>query len=74
MEFRCRDVTIILSKNEQAYQTIIKKMNRDSHLYITTFNFNMPDEFDELLLKKIEYVNDLKVIFNVYHFDGNIMD
>jgi hypothetical protein len=72
MGIRCKDAEIILSKNKQAYQTIIKKMKRDSHLYISTFNFNMPDEFDELLLKKIEYVNDLKVIFNVYHFDGNV--
>jgi hypothetical protein len=67
----CQDVEIILSKNEVGYKSVIENLNRDNHLYLSTFNFNLPDEFDELVKSQIEYVNDLKVIFNVYHFDGN---
>ncbi|WP_310832319.1 phospholipase D-like domain-containing protein [Paenibacillus pedocola] len=63
-------IKIVLSQGEQNYKEIFTSIDRTSHLYITTFNYSMPEELEESLQKSIEFVNDVKVIFNVYNFDG----
>lgn len=65
-----QNVEIILSKGKAGYIDVISELTRDNHLYLSTFNYSMPDDFDELIKSKIEFVNDIKVIFNVYHYEG----
>ncbi|MBG9943823.1 hypothetical protein ABD77_17895 [Brevibacillus formosus] len=61
---------IILTQGEKNYKEIFDSIDRTSHLYITTFNYSMPEELEESLKEKIEFVNDVRVVFNVYNFDG----
>ncbi|WP_162630227.1 phospholipase D-like domain-containing protein [Brevibacillus brevis] len=61
---------IVLTQGEKNYKEIFDSIDRTSHLYITTFNYSMPEELEESLKENIEFVNDVRVVFNVYNFDG----
>lgn len=63
-------VKVVLTSGQKNYVEIFDSLDRTDHLYITTFNYSMPQDLDESLQDKIEFINDVRVIFNVYHFDG----
>lgn len=57
---------IVLSNGIENFKEVLEK--RGPHLYITTYSFDMPDDFYNQLLENIEFLNDIRVIFNIYDF------
>ncbi|WHX66062.1 hypothetical protein QNH26_20695 [Peribacillus frigoritolerans] len=68
-EIDLKEGKIVLSKGVENFKEIFNE--KGSHLYLTTYSYDMPTEFLEWLLKSIEFVNDIKVVFNVFNFDSS---
>ncbi|MGG4508246.1 hypothetical protein ABEP00_15895 [Heyndrickxia sporothermodurans] len=68
-EIDLQEGRIVLSKGIENFKEIFNE--KGSHLYLTTYSYDMPTEFLEWILKSIEFVNDIKVVFNVYNFDSS---
>ncbi len=57
---------VTLSREEDNFKEIFKK--KGQHLYLTSYSYDMPTEYYSSLLENIEFINDIKVIFNIYDF------
>jgi hypothetical protein len=68
-EIDLQEGRIVISKGVENFKEIFD--GKGSHLYLTTYSYDMPTEFLEGILKSIEFVNDIKVVFNVYNFDSS---
>jgi hypothetical protein len=74
-EIESREVRIVLSKGIENFKSIFNE--KGSHLYLTSYSYDMPIEYYDLLLENIEFITDIKVIFNIYNFgsgDDNKID
>lgn len=63
-------IKIVLTKGEQNYKDVFESMERTDHLYVTTFNYSMPQDLNEALYQDVEFINDVRIVFNVFHYDG----
>ncbi|MCF7753161.1 hypothetical protein KQ941_01810 [Paenibacillus xylanexedens] len=63
-------IKVVLTKGKQNYKDIFESLERTDHLYVTTFNYSMPQDLNDLLNQDIEFINDVRIIFNVFHYDG----
>ncbi|HDX9577091.1 TPA: hypothetical protein ROX88_000570 [Bacillus pseudomycoides] len=58
---------VILSQGIDNFKEIFE--GRGNHFYITTFSYNLPEDYNVWLERDLEHVNDLIVVFNVFSFD-----
>ncbi|MEN0665264.1 hypothetical protein [Caldifermentibacillus hisashii] len=60
---------IVLSEGIENFKSIFEE--KGLHLYLTSYSYNMPLDYYDILLENIEFINDIKVIFNIYDFNSS---
>ncbi|NNU88796.1 hypothetical protein ETC04_17175 [Geobacillus sp. MR] len=68
-EIELKEGKIVLSKGIENFKAIFNE--KGSHLYLTSYSYDMPTDYYDLLLENIEFINDIKVIFNIFNFGSD---
>lgn len=68
IEVTTKQSKIVISKeNTYNFKEVIRDIGRGKHLYISTFNYYMDSNINEEVIKEIDYINDIRVIVNMYN-------
>lgn len=68
-EFVLKEGKIVISKGIENFKELLNESGL--HLYITTYSYDMPKDYYDSILKNIEFINDIKVVFNIYNFNSS---
>ncbi|KON83376.1 hypothetical protein AF331_17940 [Rossellomorea marisflavi] len=60
---------VVLSSGIENFKQVFDDLKNGDHLYITSFSYSVDKELNQLLVEKIDYINDIRVIFNVFNYD-----
>ena len=62
---------VVISKdNIYNFKEVVEDIDRGKHLFISTFNYYMDSSINKNLIQKIEHINDIRVIVNLYDNSG----
>ncbi|SDJ00704.1 hypothetical protein [Alteribacillus bidgolensis] len=59
-----KDAKVVFTQGTDNFEEILSTSTRNKHLYLTTFNYGLPENYDSWIKKDIEYINEIIVVFN----------
>ncbi|MBY0201396.1 hypothetical protein H7U05_29690 [Priestia megaterium] len=64
-----KEAKLVLSQGEDNFKEVFER--KGQHLYITSFSYNLPQSYNEIIEEHLEFVNDIIVVFNVAAWEYN---
>lgn len=58
-----KEAKLVLSQGEDNFKEVFER--KGGHLYITSFSYNLPQSYNEIIEQYLEFVNNIIVVFNV---------